>query len=91
MVALAKAEIEEAIDCVPWPAWVERIEIEPMRDANDEDAIDVLVVVRSGEQPFSDGATLNDIAHEVIVAVRAAGIELWPFVRFVSADELTAA
>jgi hypothetical protein len=87
-----KYEIDQALSAFSWPAWVDRVHAEPTWDPWDEPAIDVLVVVRSGEWgPFSDGALLNTVALQVHDDLLARGIELRPFVRFVSADDIQAA
>jgi hypothetical protein len=87
-----KAEIDRSLEEFSWPAWVDRVRAEPAWDPWNEPAIDVLVVVQSGEWgPFSDGALLNDIALQVHDHLVARGIGLRPFVRFVSADDIQAA
>ena len=74
------------------PEWVDHVRAEPKIDHYGEPAINITVVVRRGvDHVFRDGALLNQIAlhiHDVLVA---QGIELWPFVDFVSADEIEAA
>lgn len=87
-----REQVDRILGQLDLPGWVARIRAEPKRDEYDEPAIDVLVVVRSGEREiFSEGGTLNEVARQIHDVLLANGIELWPFVRFVSADEIEAA
>ena len=72
--------------------WLERAEADVRDDSAGEPAVFVRLVVRSGVQDlFEDGARLVEARGLVHSVLREAGVDLWPFVEFVSADELEAA
>lgn len=72
--------------------WLDRVEVEFRDDSAGEPAIFVRLVVCSGvEDLFEDGARLMDARRQVRAVLDETGIELWPFIGFVSADEVEAA
>ena len=72
--------------------WVERFDVELGDDAMGEPAVFLRVVVRSGEaELFEDGERLGDARWKLREALAGAGVGLWPYIDFVSADELEAA
>lgn len=87
-----KLTIDDALARVVLPGWAERVRAEPILDHNGEPAIDVVVVVRSGApDALADGAALNETAVRLHDALLGVDVALWPFVRFISADDLEAA
>lgn len=87
--ATAIAAVKRLKKRLPWLAGVE---VELHDDSLGEPAIFVQLVVKSGVWDlFEDGERLwkaRDLVHEVLAG---AGIDLWPYVEFMSADELDAA
>lgn len=70
--------------------WVERFEMARVTDGFDEHGVDIRVVVRSGiTDVFEDAERLDDLADR-IGRIFSADSELYPYVTFVSADELAA-
>lgn len=92
MAAFPQQRVDEVLATIPVSTWVERVRAAPKTDQYNDPAIDVLVVVRSGERDvFRDGNRLASLARQIHDAFLRAEIELWPYVRFVSADEIEAA
>jgi hypothetical protein len=92
MAAFPQRRVDDVLATVPVSPWVERLRAAPKTDQYGAPAIDVLVVVRSGERDvFGDGGRLKALARHIHDAFLRAEIELWPYVRFVSADEIEAA
>jgi len=84
--------VDQILEHVSRPSWAESIQAEPKLDREGEPAIQVTVVVRSGEtEVFKDGSQLSSLVMSFHDALLAEEIDLWPYVRFVSADEIEAA
>lgn len=72
-------------------AWVERFDLAPVTDGFDDQGVDVRVVVRSGiTDVFEDAVRLDGLVDSVS-RIFSADSELFPYVTFVSVDELEAA
>lgn len=70
--------------------WVDRFEMSRVTDGFDEYGVDIRVVVRSGiTDVFENAERLDDLADR-IGRIFSAESELYPYVTFVSADELAA-
>lgn len=73
------------------PEWVDRLTVREMIDAAGEPALEVVLAIREDRlEVVNDGGLLADASHHVHQVVREAGIELWPYTRFVSASDLAA-
>jgi hypothetical protein len=60
-----------------------------MRDHDGELSLDVRVIVRPDDRSIvRDGQALATLAERIHTALENAGVDLWPYVRFVAADEL---
>ena len=71
--------------------WLERVETDVRDDSSGEAALFVRLVVRSGVHGlFDDGERLVDVRRRVRAVLAELGVELWPFIEFVRADELEA-
>lgn len=72
--------------------WLQRVEAEIGDDSFGQPAIFIRLVVQPGfHDLFEDGARLMAARRLVRAVLDARGVELWPFIAFVSADELEAA
>jgi hypothetical protein len=72
-------------------AWVDRFELAPITDGFDDHGVDVQVVVRSGETDvFENAERLDALAASIRSIFHDSEAELYPYVTFVSADELAA-
>jgi len=73
------------------PSWAESARAEAMIDHTGEPAVRVTIVVRAkSESIVRDGAALNALARQIHLALDAAGVQLFPYTRFVGADEIAA-
>lgn len=70
------------------PEWVADVRVQIMVDASGDVAADVqLVVGRGHDAVLSRGEALNAVRRRIQEAVDGAGIQLWPYVRFVAEAE----
>lgn len=70
------------------PEWVERIRTKLIFDHVGEQAVEVWLVVKAGNDAiFYQGDLLIDISIRVLRQFQAHDIEEWPYVRFVDARE----
>ena len=80
-------QAEEALRKLQVPDWVERLTIERYRDHADDLALRIWVVVKPDRLSIlEDDDAVPDISEQVRAAIRATGIELFPYVEFISAD-----
>lgn len=88
----ALERIQEAIVAESLPDWVDRVVVTDTFGTDEEPALDVVLVIRDDRiDVVNDGAKLSEARHLVHRAVRAAGVELWPYTRFLSVSDLAAA
>jgi len=88
----ARERAEKALAALSLPGWVDHVLVRDMFDADGEPALEVVLAIRDDRiDVIHDGKRLNDTAHRVHVAVREAGIDLWPFTRYLSVSDLAAA
>jgi len=88
----ALRRIRDAILAESLPAWVDQVIVTDTFGTDEEPALDVVLVIRDDRiDVVKDGAQLSEARHLVHRAVRAAGVELWPYTRFMSASDLAAA
>jgi hypothetical protein len=81
-------QIRRALKKARLPDWVARTEVETMIDHTGDAAVRVTVVVREGrEGVVRDGELISDISRRIHLAVDAAGVQLFPYTRFVGASE----
>jgi hypothetical protein len=74
------------------PTWVQQFTLEPISDHDGEAALLVQVVVKPGQDAiFKDGEKMGEMLQKVHRAVHEAEADLWPYVRFVSAEDAEAA
>jgi len=72
-------------------SWIERVDVERIDD-DGGDALLVRVIAQSGiHDIFDDGVRLFEVRRSVRAALASAGVDLWSYVRVLSADELEAA
>jgi hypothetical protein len=84
-------QIRKALKKAKLPAWVESTRVEAMVDHTGESAVRVTVVVRAGDEGIvNDGAALNALSRQIHIAIDAAGVSLFPYTRFVGANEAAA-
>ncbi len=70
------------------PEWVERIRTKLIFDHVGEQAVEVWLVVRAGNDAiFYDGSLLTGICIKVLRPLQAHDSEIWPYVRFIDARE----
>lgn len=73
------------------PDWVQELRPHLFDDSDGNMALAVVVVMRPGDpRVFTDGRLLNAVRDRIHEVVAQAGITVWPYVRFISADELPA-
>jgi len=70
------------------PEWVEAIRTKLYFDHVGEQAIEVLLVVRAGnEEIFEDGDLLLALSVKIVEHLGSHDIEPWPYVEFIDARE----
>ncbi len=80
--------VQKVLKKVKLPSWAESARAEAMIDHMGEAAVRVTIVVRAkSEDVVKDGAALNALARQLHLAIDAAGVRLFPYTRFVGADE----
>jgi hypothetical protein len=81
---------DEALNSAHLPEWVDRVNAEAMVDHTGEPALRVTVVVRNErEDVLEDGRALAAFSRGLLEALQAAGVELFPYTRFVTVAEAT--
>jgi hypothetical protein len=70
------------------PEWVERIRTKLIFDHVGEQAVEVWLIVKPGNDAiFYQGDLLLDISVKVLRHLQAHDIEIWPYVNFIDARE----
>jgi hypothetical protein len=79
----------DALAAASLPDWVERLNAEGMVDHTGDPALRVTVVIRDDrEQVVEDGPALSGLTRQVLSVLQAVGVELFPYLRFVTAAEV---
>lgn len=83
--------VEKALKKAKLPKWVGGTRVEAMIDHTGEPAVRITIIVKAGDEKIAkDGAAVSALAQQVRAVVDAAGVHLFPYTRFVGANELAA-
>ncbi len=90
-MSVSRSEVLRSLGALPQHLpWLERFDATLREDSLGEPAIEVQLVARAGIRDlFEDGEQLSAARHLVRELLEAEGIELWPYVSFLSADEVS--
>jgi hypothetical protein len=74
------------------PDWIEDVRVSAMTDADGEPALAVILGIRVARVGVVDDASALAEAREAVHrALAQMGVDLWPYTRFLRADEMQAA